>query len=139
MKRALLLAGLVLAFGAAEAGERAQLQYIQYCSGCHLPDGTGSPAKGIPTMRGTLGRLLQLDGGRAYIVQVPGVMNSPLNDREVAAVMNWLVPVMSPAASNPAYTPEEIARLRASRPADIPALRRELIARGHAAGIEIDH
>ncbi|GAB3767279.1 hypothetical protein GCM10028796_28370 [Ramlibacter monticola] len=127
MSGALLAAG-----GAAAAGDeaRARLQYLQHCSGCHLVDGSGSPTKGIPSMRGMLGRFLQVPGGREFIVQVPGVMNSALRDADVANLMNWLVPAVS-AATLPAgfqpYTAQEIARLRSSRPADIMAFRARLV------------
>ncbi|MBL0393888.1 cytochrome c [Ramlibacter monticola] len=130
---ALLLSGALLAAGgAAAAGDeaRARLQYLQHCSGCHLVDGSGSPTKGIPSMRGMLGRFLQVPGGREFIVQVPGVMNSALRDADVANLMNWLVPAVS-AATLPAgfqpYTAQEIARLRSSRPADIMAFRARLV------------
>ena len=130
---ALLLSGALLAAGgAAAAGDeaRARLQYLQHCSGCHLVDGSGSPTKGIPSMRGMLGRFLQVPGGREFIVQVPGVMNSALRDAEIANLMNWLVPAVSaetvPAGFQP-YTAQEIARLRNSRPADIMAFRARLV------------
>ena len=128
----LLLCALIVAARGACAGDdaRAQLQYLQHCSGCHLVDGSGSPGKGIPSMRGTLGRFLQVPGGREFIVQVPGVMHSPLRDGEIANLMNWLVPAVSadsvPAGFQP-YSTEEIARLRASRPADIMAVRADLV------------
>ena len=130
---ALLLSGALLAAGgAAAAGDeaRARLQYLQHCSGCHLVDGSGSPTKGIPSMRGMLGRFLQVPGGREFIVQVPGVMNSALRDAEIANLMNWLVPAVSaetvPAGFQP-YTAQEIARLRQSRPADIMGFRARLV------------
>lgn len=111
---------------------RARLQYLQYCSGCHLADGSGSPVYGIPVMRGMLGRFLHVSGGREYIVQVPGVMNSPLSDADIANLMNWLLPTVS-AATLPAevapYTAAEIARLRLDRPLDVMARRAALVER----------
>jgi mono/diheme cytochrome c family protein len=150
--RGALALALALATTAAAAGPvepaadaasaaRAQRNFIHDCSGCHLPDGSGSPTKGIPSMRGTLGRFLQVQGGREFIAQVPGVMNSPLKNREIAELMNWLVPYVSsetaPAGTAP-YTEEEIARLRRTRPVDVPAARKAVVARARAAGIEID-
>jgi len=123
---------------ASEAGvaRLARLHYIQYCTGCHLMDGSGAPPRGIPSMRGTLGHFLQVPGGREFIAQVPGVMNSPLNDRQVADLMNWLLPTMAdahtPAAArspSPPYSADEIARLRKSRPADVLGTRARLVER----------
>lgn len=120
---------MVLAPVAQADPGKARLNYLQYCSGCHQMDGTGLPASDVPSMRGTLGKYLRIAGGREYIVQVPGVMNSPLRDSEIADLMNWLLPVIS-ATSLPdrtaPYTAEEIGRLRQSRPVDILDVRRHL-------------
>ncbi|MFO1329574.1 MAG: cytochrome C, partial [Rubrivivax sp.] len=53
----------------------ARATYLLHCSGCHRPDGSGAPERYVPDLR-ALGRFLQVDGGRAFIVQVPGVMGS---------------------------------------------------------------
>jgi hypothetical protein len=69
------------------------------------------------------------------------VMNAALNDAEVAQLMNWLLPTVSAStlpAQHPPYTEDEIRQLRDTRPANIPALREALLARGHQAGITID-
>lgn len=130
---ALLLACAVHAVpaGAQEVNaHRARLHYLQHCMGCHLQDGSGAPEKGIPSMRGLLADFTRLPGGRDYIVQVPGVMNSPLNDRDIAELMNWLVPEMGDGTglSTP-YSADEIRHLRQTRPADIPRMRAQLMAR----------
>lgn len=129
--RVLLIAALACTSSAYACNEdRPRLNYVQYCSGCHLPDGSGSPAFGVPSMRGLLGQFLQVPGGRQFIVQVPGVMNSALSDADIAALMNWLVPAVSAhtlPAKFPPYTAREIAQLRTSRPADVPATRAKLI------------
>lgn len=105
------------------ASRSPRINYVLHCQGCHLPDGSGLPGK-VPTMRGHLGRFLQVPGGREYIVQVPGVSTSKLSDADTAALMNWLVREMGPGA--PAnfqpYTAGEIAGLRArwlNRPAPV--------------------
>ena len=129
--------------GTAAADEiaRARMNFIHHCAGCHLVDGSGAPSKGIPSMRGTLGQFLKVPGGREFIVQVPGVMNSPLGDGEIASLMNWLLPYVASAttpANTPPYTADEIARLRKHRPLDVITTRRQLIAGLHQAGITID-
>ena len=131
-----LLCGSAAAQGAAAA--RARTNFIHHCTGCHLIDGSGSPAKGIPSMRGLLGQFLQVPGGREFIVQVPGVMNSPLADRDIAELMNWLLPYVAHATTPPGtapYTAAEIARLRTSRPLDVAAARQRLMAQMRSAGI----
>ncbi|MCG3190068.1 MAG: hypothetical protein LKCHEGNO_02669 [Burkholderiaceae bacterium] len=123
-----------ISIAAAAAGDptRARLQYLQHCAGCHLADGSGEPAKGIPSMRGPLGLFLTVPGGREFIVQVPGVMNSPLSDSDTANLMNWLLPAVTadtlPAGTAP-YTTAEIARLRGTRPVNVMAVRAELMHR----------
>lgn len=123
---------LVLTVSARAGSPEAQtrLQYLQHCMGCHLEDGSGAPERGVPSMRGQLGRFLSVPGGREFIVQVPGVMNSGLSDADIARLMNWLLPRLSaetlPAGTAP-YTEAEIARLRTTRPLDVPAARQALV------------
>jgi mono/diheme cytochrome c family protein len=138
---ALALGLCALPAAADDMGARAQLNYLQHCVGCHGPDGGGAPTKGIPTMRGNLGRFLQVPGGREFIVQVPGVMNTSLADRDIAELMNWLLPRISAATLPPGlrtYSEPEIAQLRSTRPADVPATRRSLIEAMRRAGIAFD-
>jgi cytochrome c553 len=126
---------------AGDAASHAQLNYLQHCQGCHGADGSGAPTKGIPTMRDNLGRFLQVAGGREFIVQVPGVMNTSLGDADIAELMNWLLPRVAAATvppGTPPYSAEEIARLRRTRPADVPATRRALVQAMHARGIALD-
>ena len=145
MVRGLLLslAALLLALPAAAAQDaaRARTHYIHHCTGCHLMDGRGVPSKGIPSMRNTLDRFLQVQGGREYIVQVPGVMNSPLGDADIANLMNWLLPHVTPDGlpqDIQPYSAEEIASLRKTRPVDFDGTRRHLVSGLRAAGIAIN-
>lgn len=132
------MAAVAVAAAASPDAARARVHYLHHCSGCHLADGSGSPAKGIPSMRGVLGQFLKVPGGREFIVQVPGVMNSPLADRDIANLMNWLLPALAadtlPTAAPP-YTADEIAKLRQTRPADVMAVRAALMQRMREAGI----
>jgi len=147
LRAATTLAALVLAATAAHAGRDTsrlppnghtpQLNYLQYCSGCHREDGRGAPAKGIPNMRGVLGHFLRVDGGREFIVKVPGVSHTPLADSDVAALMNWLLAGIAqpstPSGTAP-YTADEIARLRRERLVDVPGTRKQLVERLHGMG-----
>jgi mono/diheme cytochrome c family protein len=132
--------GEFLALPPRQAAE-ARFNYMQHCMGCHLPDGSGAPNKGIPSMRDMLGRFLAVPGGRAFIVQVPGVMNSALQDQDIAGLMNWLLPQVSlntlPTGTAP-YTGAEIAALRANRPVDIPAARQLLVEQMRLTGSASD-
>ena len=59
----------------------ARQNYILNCQGCHLADGTGFRGK-VPKMAGFVGYFLHVDGGREFIVQVPGAANAPISDGE---------------------------------------------------------
>ena len=84
------------------------------CQGCHLADGAGTPAK-VPALKNEVGRFLGVEGGREYLVRVPGTSQSPLTDAEVAAVLNWILRNFS-AAQLPAdfvpFSAVEVARYR---------------------------
>ncbi|WP_051378722.1 c-type cytochrome [Derxia gummosa] len=129
-----------LADPAAGHGNSPRVNYLLHCAGCHLADGAGKPDRGIPDMRGQIGHYLRTPDGRAYLAQVPGVANSALSNREIADVLTWMVPTFSRAeapAASPPYTEAEVAALRASVPADIPAERARVIARLNAIGLAV--
>jgi hypothetical protein len=71
-----------------------------------------------------------LGGGRAYIIEVPGVSLSALNDAQIATVMNWVLENMSknhlPRDFSP-YTADEVHRYRAIRLAELSKTRRALL------------
>lgn len=114
--------------------------YIVRCAGCHGLDGAGSRVGQVPDMR-QLGRFLQLEGGREFLIKVPGVMGSGLSDREVAEVTNWVLDTIAagsvPAEHRP-YDAAEVARARAHPLVDVAAARAGLLAQGRARGIAID-
>lgn len=104
--------------------------YLLYCRGCHLANGAGvTPV--VPTLIDELGKLLQVKGGREYIVRVPGVSQSDMNDRKLAAVLNWVVTEFNsgttPDDFEP-YTAEYIASVRNKVLADPLRHRAELLA-----------
>jgi len=115
---------------ASESG-RVRLHYMQFCAGCHLPDGTGSPARGVPSMRGgILGRFMATPAGRAYLLRVPGVTNTPLDDTQTAQLMNWLIANFGDGAlpdSYPAFSATEAGDGRRNRLADPAKLRAVLL------------
>lgn len=117
--------------------QRARTLYILHCSGCHLPDGSGSPAFGVPSMRGTLGHFAATPAGRAFLVQAPGARNSSITDAELAALTNWqlreFAPDTLPAGFKP-YTAGEVGRFRAAPPLDVAAARAAIVAGFPAPG-----
>jgi hypothetical protein len=112
---------------ATGAGADAHTDYMLHCQGCHLADGRGAP-DAVPDLRGSLGALLAVPGGRAFLVHVPGSRNSPLDDAGLAGVLNWMVRAFATTPVDPfePYTAGEVARLRAEPPVDVAAQRSAL-------------
>ncbi len=106
------------------------------CQGCHLEDGSGSPGS-VPSFRDAVGRYLEVPGGRAFLVGVPGASTSPLDDAALAAVLNWIVEAFGPAEIAAEFAPfsaEEVARHRRPPLTDVDAVRAELLRRLDARG-----
>ncbi len=143
MRRAVLWPWLVmfaLTSPALAAPDRSRQNFIQFCAGCHQLDGSGSPGAGIPDVRGQLGYFLNSQGGRAFLVQVPGSANSPLSDGELALLLNWMLKTFSPAQIPAPFEPygeDEVRRLRAQVPAAIDALRRQVTADLQQRGYQV--
>ena len=114
-------------------------QYVLHCAGCHGFDGAGSRQGQVPDMR-RMGDFLRVPGGREFVLQVPGVMGSGLDDAQVAAVTNWLLATLA-APSRPAdfrpYDAAEVARARARPLVDVAAQRRQLVEAGRALGLAL--
>lgn len=128
---------MMLAGGATLADdERAEVNYMLHCQGCHLPQAEGFPGR-VPAMKDFVGYFLHSQEGREFLIRVPGVAQSALGNGEVAELMNWLLRTYS-AAQVPErfapFTPEEVAALRTD-PEQQPAARRESILAGLAARV----
>lgn len=119
---------VLLAARAALAGSPA-VDYALNCQGCHLDDGSGTPGS-VPALAGSVGRFLRVTGGREFLVQVPGVATSPLDDAALAAVLNWMLERFgrpeAPATYAP-YTAAEVGALRAKPLTNVERVRAELI------------
>jgi mono/diheme cytochrome c family protein len=124
------VACLLAAPAAAQPVSGPRLDYVLQCMGCHGAGGDGAPGR-VPPLGAELGRLVAIPAGRAYLVQVPGVAQSALDDARVAALLNWLLHRFS-SATLPAdllpYTAGEVTRLRAHPLADATATRRAVVA-----------
>jgi cytochrome c553 len=127
----------------AEAGYSTPVNYQLQCAGCHLGDGSGSANNDTPRMKGFVGNFLKVDGGREFLIRVPGMAQSALNDEQLAALINWLMRKDGIAGKSvperfQPYTGEEVAAVRRKALLNVPTVRAELIAQMRAKGIPIE-
>ncbi len=122
---------LTLPFGLATDSRAAgspQFNYILHCQGCHLADGQATPGK-IPPLVGA-GKFLAVEGGREFLVRVPGVSLSIIPDDALAELMNWMLYRFSaedmPAEFEP-YTAEEVGRYRQEPLVEVETVRAGLL------------
>jgi mono/diheme cytochrome c family protein len=132
---ALLLPLLTLATAVhadKSASERGRIDYILHCSGCHAQDGRGLESKGIPAVKDQIGYYLRLPEGRAFVMQVPGLLSAGMSDERAAGVVNWMIEYFAGPSMPPdfvPYTAAEARRYRETKPADVAGTRRALAAR----------
>ena len=67
-----------------------RVNYLLHCSGCHLPDGRGSPPA-VPSLINDSGRLATIPAGRDYLARVPGASQAPISDLELSEVLNYIL------------------------------------------------
>lgn len=140
--RTLLALVLGAASYAAGAVDYARQSYLLHCAGCHLPDGSGSKANDVPSLHGIPGHFARIPEGRAFLTQVPGIAYSPLGNAEVAEILNWMLTEYSRDTLPPDFVPfttEEVATLRATRPAEIFKVRADVLERLRKLGVDIDY
>ena len=117
----------------------ARSLYVLHCAGCHGMDASGSALGRVPDMR-RVGDFLQLPGGREFIVKVPGVMGSGLDDAQVAAVTNWVLATLAAPSQPPDHRPYdagEIQQARASPLLDVAAERQRLVSEARQRGVAL--
>lgn len=122
-------AAMVMLAAATASAEPPDKLYMLNCWGCHRPQGEGIPGT-APPLRDAAD-FLRVPGGREYLVEVPGVAQSSLDNAQVAAVMNWIIESFSAdrlAAGFQPYTGDEIAKTRAVRLMDIKGARAKLVS-----------
>jgi mono/diheme cytochrome c family protein len=120
---------IFMAMSAAQAYE-PKVNYMLNCMGCHTENGAGAPGK-VPSIRNTLVPFAQLAAGRRFLVQVPGTAQSPLSNREVAELLNWMLGNLSAQARPPGladFTTAEVASYRRQRLVDVAGTRARLLA-----------
>lgn len=108
----LLISGFFCSAGQAVADPHTD--YLLYCRGCHLHTGDAVPDANIPSLH-DLAPLLETQEGRDYLVRVPGVSQSGMNDARLAAVLNWVLTNFNgeslPNGFRP-FTAEEVGKAR---------------------------
>jgi mono/diheme cytochrome c family protein len=133
--RSMLAGGalLILLAGAHTAGAASpHFNYMLHCQGCHLPDGTATPGI-IPPLVGAA-QFLEAEGGREYLVRVPGVSLSTIPDDELAALVNWMLEQFSPGQipdDFEPYTAAEVAEYRQRPLVEVDKVRREIIGEAY--------
>ncbi|MBS0968670.1 hypothetical protein JK232_07165 [Nissabacter archeti] len=127
-----LLLLLLPVFAQAEAYREKNTpwqNYVLRCSGCHDMDGSGSLPGGIPPLPGFLGTFTKDPAGRLYLMHVPGIVASSLNDAQLAELMNYLNDKWGDPQGYPAFTAQEVNTLRSTPVEDVVKYRRELVKR----------
>jgi len=111
---------------------RARVNYMLNCQGCHGPTGSGMADGTVPDMSGYLARYLHVEGGREFLVRVPGSANAGITPAALAEVLNWMLETMDaehlPADFAP-YRAEEVEALRSQPLQDVVTTRAALLTR----------
>ena len=109
---ALVLAGVLAGPPLLVAGP--SLDWMLHCRGCHGAAGAGVPGS-VPRLAGEVARFLDVPGGREFLIRVPGVAQSELDDARLAVLLTWMVRRFGPAASAAAAPPFGAAEVGALR------------------------
>lgn len=136
---AMVLLALTLPAAAAQAAE-PNYNYALHCTGCHTAEGVSPELGRIPPLKGVVGHLVRGKEARLYFVNVPGIVNSGLDAKDTAALLNWVVKVYGEKSTPDGWTPfdgAEIKALRAAAPPDIMAYRKHVQDRLNADGYSI--
>jgi hypothetical protein len=125
------VAAFVLACAAATDASAYEplVNYQLHCMGCHRADGSGQPGR-VPSIRRTLVRFSQFPQGREFVVQVPGVAQSPLSNEDTATLLNWMARNLSDLKLPPGfsdYSAAEIQSLRVHPLVTVKPLRARLL------------
>ena len=95
--------------------QRASVNYMLHCQGCHLPDAGGLQNE-VPRMKDFVGYFLHSQEGREFVIRVPGVATSSLPDDELTELMNWLLLTFSSDQLPEPFVPFSTAEVAALRP-----------------------
>lgn len=91
-----------------------RIDFALRCRGCHGFAGEGTPGH-VPRLDGFVGLFTQVPGGRDYLMRVPGVARSRLDDARLAAVLNWVLATYGAGEVAPAFAPYSAAEVSQAR------------------------
>ena len=92
----------------------ARADFTFRCKGCHGFAGQGTPGH-VPQLDGFVGFFTQAEGGRDYLMRVPGVARAKLDDERLAAVLNWMLETYGGDAVAPGFAPYTAAEVGLAR------------------------
>jgi len=95
--------------------DQARIDYVENCGGCHGVAGDTVPAH-LPELAGRVGWFMCTPEARAYLIRLPNVAHSRIQDNaELADMMNYVVFILgkgtAPVGTAP-FTADEVARER---------------------------
>ncbi len=80
---------------AADKPQDNQVAWMLGCQGCHGASGVALGNE-VPALENTVARFLSVQGGREYLIRVPGVAMSHLDNAAIAQLTNWMLRTMDP-------------------------------------------
>jgi len=90
---------------------------------------------GIPPLPGYIGSFLNDPEGRVYVLHVPGVASSGLDDADLAALLNYVNQKWGDPKAR-SLTVEEVKLNREHPVADVVKLRRDIVSRFVREGVK---
>lgn len=114
-----------------------RIDFALRCRGCHGFAGEGTPGH-VPRLDGFVGMFTWVPGGRDYLMRVPGVARSRLDDARLAAVLNWMLATYGAGQIDPGFIPYSTAEVSSARRRillDRRSIREELLAAMRGRGL----
>jgi mono/diheme cytochrome c family protein len=130
---------IAIALAAPAMAQSPAELYTMNCWGCHLPHAEGIRGT-VPRLAHSMGSFLRLPEGRAYLARVPGVANSPLDDQQIADVLNWMLETFSKDELPQDFRPYRADEIRKYRPRPIVKVkdaRRALVKKLDKMGYKV--
>lgn len=106
----------------------ARADFAFRCKGCHGFAGEGTLGH-VPRLDGFVGFFTRVEGGRDYLMRVPGVARAKLDDGRLAAVLNWMLETYGGKGLAPGFAPYTAAEVGAARRQPLTAARAATRAR----------